>query len=71
MTKPDPLERKLFNFQQTKDGLVMIYAEGRLAKTLKGSNAIRFLARVTSAKECEKQLIMAKATGQFKFGNER
>lgn len=49
----------------------MIYAEGKLAKTLKGSNATRFLTKIQSAPEREEQLIMARLTGQFKFGNER
>ncbi len=49
----------------------MIYAEGKLAKTIKGANATRFLSKIQSATEREEQLIMAKVTGQFKFGNER
>lgn len=71
MTEPDPLARKSFKFTRTNNGLVMIYADGKLAKILKGSNATRFLTKMQSAPEREEQLMMAKVTGQFKFGNER
>lgn len=49
----------------------MIHADGRLARTLKGKEAIRFLDRVERASDEEAQRLMAAATGQFKFGNER
>ena len=60
-----------FRFVALKDGRVRIYAESRLARTLKGSEAARFLSKSEFASTEELQMLMAKATGQFKFGNER
>ncbi|MBA2597330.1 MAG: hypothetical protein H0T18_05025, partial [Chloroflexia bacterium] len=39
--------------------------------TLAGKDAVRFLARVDGAGAEQAQLAMAKATGNFKRGNER
>lgn len=66
MTTPDR-----FSWQSTGNDRVMIHADGRLARTLKGKEAIRFLDRVERASDEEAQRLMAAATGQFKFGNER
>ena len=66
-----PLEDEPFSFVATKSQRVMIYARGKPAKTLKGQEARRFLDRVRMASPRQAQLLMARATGQFKFGNER
>ena len=60
-----------FSYMSTKTGLVQISCRGRLAKTLRGKAAARFLLRVESASADAAQLLMAKETGQFKLGNER
>ena len=60
-----------FSYLQTKDGHVHIRRWGRTVKTLAGKDAARFLNRAASSDEAAAQLLMAKATGQFKFGNER
>ena len=60
-----------FSWQSTQNDRVMIFADGKVAKTLRGKEAIRFLNRVERASEEEQQRLMAAATGQFKFGNER
>lgn len=65
------LETDPFSYQVTKRGLVQIFRGGKLALTLKEDKASKFLARVARSSEADCQLIMAKATGQFKFGNER
>ena len=57
-----------FHFQATKDGRVLISADGRVVKTLRGKEALKFLDQVERG---DPQLVMAKATGQFKFGNEK
>lgn len=62
---------EVFSFRQTKDGQVMISWEGRWVVTLKGQEAQRFLRRAERASEADLQLLMAKATGNFKRGNER
>ena len=67
----DPLAENPFSFAASKDGRVMIYANGRLAKTLKGGEAAKFLSKAEVSVNRQLQVLMAKATGQFKFGNER
>jgi hypothetical protein len=42
-----------------------------MVKTLKGKRAERFIAQVEGLDDAESQLYMAKATGNFKRGNER
>jgi len=71
MPNTDPLAENPFTFAASKDGRVMIYSNGRLAKTLKGGEAAKFLSKVDVSASRELQVLMAKVTGQFKFGNER
>ncbi|MGW7101990.1 hypothetical protein [Streptomyces sp. NPDC054838] len=47
---------------------VVITRRGRAAGTLRGARAARFLAEVESG---DAQLVMARWTGAYKFGNER
>ena len=60
-----------FSYRETKDGRVQLSSSGRIVKTLTGNDAVRFLSRIVSCDPDAAQLLMAKATGQFKFGNER
>jgi hypothetical protein len=60
-----------FDYRTTKDGKVFISHEGREVTTLRGGDASRFLDRVRDVGDDEAQLAMAKATGNFKRGNER
>ncbi len=65
-------ERPRFSYTESKGDKVMILSNGKLAKTLSGKEAVNFLSRIElSSNEEQTQLIMARATGQFKFGNER
>ncbi|KPL58852.1 hypothetical protein [Rossellomorea vietnamensis] len=61
-----------FDYRVNKDGSIYIEYEGKQVKILKGREADKFLKKVKGADD-EKgiQLIMAKATGNFKRGNER
>jgi hypothetical protein len=61
----------VFDYRTPKDGKVFISHEGRDVTTLRGGEAMRFLDRVRDAGADEAQLAMAKATGNFKRGNER
>jgi hypothetical protein len=61
----------VFDYRTTKDGQVFISYLGRDVTTLRGGAAERFLDRVRSAGKRESQLVMARATGNFKRGNER
>lgn len=67
----DSLSERPFSYLETKSGLVTISRDGRVAKTLRGAEASRFLSRVERLPDDDAQRLMAKVTGQFKFGNER
>jgi hypothetical protein len=60
-----------FSYRPRKDGTVAIFWRNRPATTLSGQLAERFLAAAPGADEDERQLLMARATGNFKRGNER
>ncbi|MFF0446652.1 hypothetical protein ACFYT4_09600 [Streptomyces sp. NPDC004609] len=57
-----------FSYERYPDGTVVITHHGRRASTLRGSRADTFLAQVESGNA---QLVMARWTGAYKFGNER
>lgn len=65
------LEEEPFDYQITKDKRVLLYYEGKLIKTLAGKSASKFISQIEGADWKEAQLILAKATGNFKRGNER
>ena len=52
-------------------GEVAIRRDGRVVATLRGRAADAFLAKVASATPEELQLAMARATGNYRRGNER
>ncbi|MDQ2983934.1 MAG: hypothetical protein M3R70_08450 [Actinomycetota bacterium] len=60
-----------FSYRATKDDQVFISFEGRDVTTLRGAAARRFLSRVDDADAGQAQQLMARATGNFKRGNER
>ena len=62
---------EVFSYRAHKDGTVRIAYRGKVVTTLAGKEAGRFLARVEGADTAQVQLAMAKATGNFKRGNER
>ncbi|MER7044080.1 hypothetical protein [Streptomyces jumonjinensis] len=57
-----------FSYERHPDGTVVITHRGRTAATLRGSRADKFLTQVASG---DAQLVMARWTGAYKFGNER
>lgn len=57
-----------FSYKQTGDSTVVITHQGRAAGTLRGGRAEKFLAEVEAG---DAQLVMARWTGAYKFGNER
>lgn len=69
--KRKKLEEQPFSFRASKDGRVMIAYHGKQVTVLAGKDAERFLSRIDGADAKQAQLIMAKATGHFKHGNER
>ncbi len=60
-----------FDWSAAKNGTVAIHWQGRVVTTLRDKDAVRFLARVATTNSEGAQLLMAKATGNFKRGNER
>ncbi|MEV6953524.1 hypothetical protein [Streptomyces sp. NPDC051183] len=57
-----------FSYERLGDSTVVITHQGRTAGTLRGGRAEKFLAEVESG---DAQLVMARWTGAYKFGNER
>jgi hypothetical protein len=58
-----------FTYRLDERGTVTITHHGRPAGTLRGSAAARFLAAADRGDD--QQLLMARATGNYKHGNER
>ncbi|MDQ5831513.1 MAG: hypothetical protein M3550_00440 [Actinomycetota bacterium] len=64
-------DREQFSYRTTKDGRVRVAFHGRHVVTLAGSDAQRLTSRLEGAGDDRTQLLLAKATGNFKHGNER
>jgi hypothetical protein len=60
-----------FTYQVTKDGAIRIAHEGKVVATLVGKPAARLATLLATAEPDQVQLALAKATGNFKRGNER
>jgi hypothetical protein len=60
-----------FSYTVTKDGRVRIAFRGRHVVTVAGPRAGRLSAQLASADGEEAQQLLARATGNFKRGNER
>ncbi len=69
--KRNILDDEVFTYQTGKDGKVFIFWYRKQVKILKGKEAQKFLAKIAVLDHKEAQLVMAKATGNFKRGNER
>ncbi|MEW2551044.1 hypothetical protein [Streptomyces zhihengii] len=57
-----------FDWTERGDGTVVVTHRGRTAATLRGPRAAKFLAEAESG---DAQLVMARWTGAYRFGNER
>lgn len=60
-----------FTYSATKADVVTIYFHHKPVTTLKGKAAVKFLHAAETADENKRQHLMARATGNFKRGNER
>ena len=60
-----------FAYAVTKDGRVRISYGSRVVTTVGGTGAARLAAALAHADEDEAQQLLARATGNFKRGNER
>ncbi len=70
---PEPVEPQDlgFSYKVRKSGEVEITHLGRLATTLRGRDAERFLQRAAGEPSADAQQLMARVTGNYKRGNER
>jgi len=67
-----PADRTLgFSLSSTAKGTVFIERDGRRVTTLRADRARRFLALAHSVDQEGQQQLMARATGNYKRGNER
>ncbi|HBB27761.1 MAG TPA: hypothetical protein DC000_00645 [Clostridiales bacterium] len=69
--KRNILVDEIFTYKITKDKKVFISWHGKQVTTLSGKNSEEFIRKIENADFLEKQLIMAKVTGNFKHGNEK
>ncbi|MGQ5524366.1 hypothetical protein ACUHMQ_14060 [Chitinimonas sp. PSY-7] len=60
-----------FDYLPCKNGCVQLRHHGWVVKTLSGIAAHHFLVRITGLNNTAQQQLLARATGQFKFGNEK
>ncbi|XID94875.1 hypothetical protein ACF3MZ_10305 [Paenibacillaceae bacterium WGS1546] len=64
-------EEEVFTYRSTKDHKIIIYYKGKQVTILIGKASERFLKNIADKDHLESQLVMAKATGNFKHGNEK
>lgn len=57
-----------FTYVERSNGEVVISHHGKTATTLRGRRVVRFLEAIT---EGDPQAVVARATGNYKRGNER
>ena len=69
--KRNILDDEVFTYKLSKDKKVFISWHGKQVTTLSGKKSEEFLKKIENSSFHEMQLIMAKATGNFKRGNEK
>ncbi len=66
------LEEDPFGYRATKSGKVLISRGDSQISVVAGKTAEKLLARLAATKSMEeRQLLLAKATGNYRHGNER
>ncbi len=71
MANADPLAGEPFSFVTRADGTIVISYHGAPVTLLRGRSAERFATRMDGSDASAAQQLMARATGNFKRGNER
>ena len=71
MASSDPLSDAPFSYKLLKGDELQLFHKGKLVVTLSSRASSSLLGKLERADEAAQQRLMAKATGQFKFGNER
>jgi hypothetical protein len=69
--KKETLSDEPFSYRAFKDDRVQLLYRGHVVETLAATEGRRFLAKVDTASPRVAQRLMAKATRNFKRGNER
>jgi hypothetical protein len=67
----DPLGDDPFSYRETKDGRVLIDRSGRTVTVVAGSAATALAAKLAAADPAGVQQLLARATGNYRRGNER
>jgi hypothetical protein len=67
----DPLASQPFSWLSRADGAIVIRYHDAPVTLLRGKAAEKFAARASAADAAAAQQLMARATGNFKRGNER
>jgi len=67
----DPLEGEPFSYLSRADGSIVIRYRTAPVTLLRGKAAARCTTRMADAEPAAAQQLMARATGNFKRGNER
>jgi hypothetical protein len=65
------LEDHPFDYQITKDKRILISFHGKVVTILAGLQAQKLITHLINEDEEQIQLVLARATGNFKHGNER
>lgn len=65
------LVERPFSYLVTKDGRVRISWRSTVVTTVAGAKAARLIAALATADDEHAQQLLARATGNFKRGNER
>lgn len=65
------LSENPFDYQITKARTVLISRAGRQVAIVSGSRAERLIARLEAGDEEERQLALARITGNYRRGNEK
>lgn len=60
-----------FEMRVSKAGVVTVYRHRRAVTTLRGASARELVARIERASPAQRQQHLARATGNYKRGNER
>lgn len=70
MSLDDLVNEQAFDYRMNKDDKLFISYHGKEIMIIKGGQAQKLLKKLEGASEEERQLLLAKATGNFKRGNE-
>ncbi len=60
-----------FEYRFAKDDKILIYRQGKLVMTITKEKARKLKNKMAGKSEHEIQFILAKITGQYKYGNEK